>query len=356
VGLQSEEDAVKFAYPLYLWMAPCAAVAAWFFLIHRARRRDRFRAQFAGGAGRAWSEPGRIRWRRRAELVLVPASVGLLFLALARPLLYKHSEQSELQGIPYMIALDASRSMLVRDVRPNRWGAATNALDHFIADARNDRVGLITFSGVANLNAPLSFDPEAIRTLIRFTSPEHFDPDPTTAGSALGKAIDRAGRYFATNQIFPRILIMVSDGEDFDGELFTVARQWARSGMHICPIGVGTASGGKVPPSPWNGPARDALGQEVTSRMIESNLQRLAAATGGRYFRLGDHGEGLDQLRAEYLKPMAQKAARSDLQNYDNWFQLPLAAALACMVGALYIGADRFRSPAVLPAIAIKVQ
>ncbi|HTI71701.1 MAG TPA: VWA domain-containing protein, partial [Candidatus Limnocylindria bacterium] len=253
---------------------------------------------------------------------------------------------------PYLVALDASRSMLVRDVRPNRWSAATNAVDRFLAESRNDRIGLITFSGVANLNAPLSFDSTAIRTLVRFTSPEHYDPDAATAGSALGKAIERAGRYFATNAITPRILVLISDGEDFDGELFSLARQWAKNGVHVCTIGVGTTTGGRVPPSPWGGVARDAIGQEVTSRLIESNLERIAAITGGRYYKLGERGEGLQRLRTEYLKPMAQTAAKADLQNYSQWFQLPLSFALACMVGSVCLGADRFRRTKALSAIA----
>ena len=337
---------------LYLYLAPLAGVVMGLLIAAKNRRRRRLRAEFAGGAGRSWSEPGQVDWRRRAESILIPLAVCFLFLSFARPMLYKHGEHSELQGIPYIVALDASRSMLVRDVRPNRWSAATNAVDRFIAESKGDRIGLITFSGVANLNAPLSFDPTAIRTLVRFTSPEHYDPDPATAGSSIGKAIERAGRYFASNSISPRVVILVSDGEDFDDDLFSQARQWGKTGLHVCAIGVGSTGGGRVPPSPWGGAARDAVGQEVVSRLIESNLERLAAITGGKYYRLGERGDGFDRLRQEYLRPMAQTAAKADLQNYSQWFQVPLGFALVCMAGAVWVGADRIRRPLSLPPIA----
>lgn len=341
---------MKFGHPILLVAAPVAALLVWALLrFARSRREGRIRV-FAGGPGRAWADTGASPARTALDPVLAALTVLFVGLALARPLFFHRNEQSELQGLPYIVALDSSRSMLAADVRPNRWYAATNALDRFLQDAGNDRVGVISFAGVAYLNAPLSFDMTAIRTTVRYLDPELMND----AGSSLASAIERAGRYFVSNDIPQRVVILVSDGEDLDGNLIPVARRWAREKVKVCAIGVGTPTGAKVPLNryaPQAGAARNTFGQEVISRLNESNLQRLTAATGGKYYRLGENGDGLRRLREEFLKPLAETAAREDLKNYRDYFQVPLVLAIACLLARILLGADRFRRPQPLPAI-----
>ena len=185
---------MRFAQPELLWTVPAAllalAIAGWL----SRRRRKNAAAEFAGGPGRTWANDGADRIRRRWDAVLVVVAAVGLGLAAARPLVFQASTQSELRGVPYILALDLSRSMLTPDVRPNRWTAATNAIAGFLEEAGGDRVGLVTFSGVAYLNAPLSFDTRAIQTILRYTSPLSVDMDGETAGSDLGAAIEKAAK------------------------------------------------------------------------------------------------------------------------------------------------------------------
>lgn len=340
---------MKFGHPILLLAAPLLALGTWFLLRAAHARSSRRLQDFAGGP-KPWADPGHAAARRRWDALLLAAAIGLVTLALARPLAFRQDEKSELQGLPYLVAIDTSRSMLAADVRPSRWFAATNALDRFLASAGNDRAGLLSFAGVAYLNAPLSFDMNAIRTTLRYLDPELMND----AGSSLASAVERAGRYFASNNIPQRVLILVSDGEDLEGNLIPAARRWARDGLKVCTIGVGTPTGAKVPLhryAPQAGAARNTFGQEVVSRLNESNLQRIAAATGGKYYRLGDNGDGLRRLRSEFLKPLAESAAREDMKNYTDLFQLPLALAVAALVARTLVGADRFRRPQPLPSI-----
>ena len=346
---------MKFGHPLLLAAAPLAGLAVGLLLFLARRRRDRLVRQFAGGPNRAWADPGHDKARLRIDAALLILSVVAVFVTLARPLVFQKNEQAELQGLPYILAIDASRSMLAADIRPNRWIATTNAIDRFLDSAGNDRVGIISFAGVAYLNAPLSFDMTAIRTTVRYLDPELMND----AGSSLASAVDRAGRYFASNNIPQRVVILISDGEDLDGNLIPTARRWARERLKVCAIGVGTTTGAKVPLNryaPNGGAARNTFGQEVVSRLNESNLQRLTAATGGKYYRLGENGEGLRRLREEFLKPLAETAAREDLQNYKDWFQIPLAVAIAALLTRILLAADRSRRSQPLPAIGASLQ
>ena len=346
---------MKFAHPWILYATPVLTGLFWLLLHLSARRRAALVRQFTGGTNRPWADSGARPGLRRLDNCLLLFTCASLLLALARPLVYRQDEKSELQGVPYLIALDTSRSMLTPDVRPNRWTVATNGLDRFLAEAGNDRVGLISFAGVAYLNAPLSFDMNAIRTTLRYLDPELMND----GGSSLASAVERAGRYFVSNNIPQRVVILVTDGEDLEGNLIPTARRWARQGLKICAIGVGTPMGAKVPMNRFNpggGSARNTFGQEVVSKLDESNLQRLAAASGGRYYRLGDRGEGFRKLRGEFLRPLAEAAAREDLQNYREWYQVPLVAAFAALVAHVLLAAHRARRAIRFPAIGAHLQ
>jgi Ca-activated chloride channel family protein len=348
---------MKFAHTWLLLAAPFLALLLWLLLRWADRRRGRLLAKFAGDGSRTWAGPGFSKPARRLDRWLTLAAFVLLLVTLARPLMFRRDDKSELQGVPYLIALDASRSMLAMDVKPNRWTVATNALDRFLVNTKADRIGLITFSQVGFLNAPLTFDTLALRTTVQYLDPDQFID---LTGSALSSAMDRAGRYFVSNQVPQRLLILISDGEDFSGNPVELARRLKRQmDLKVCTIGVGTTTGGSVPMQRWGGgAAKNSFGQTVTSRLNESTLQRIAAATGGRYFRLGDKGEGLEQLRKEVLEPMSEAAAKEDMKNYRELYQLPLALALACLLGKVLLAADRrttLQKPTALAARELKM-
>jgi len=302
--------------------------------------------QFAGPESH-WSDAGFSGKRKVLDTVLTFLVFTGLMLALARPLYFQFDERSELNGAPYLIALDASRSMLAADVRPTRYGAATNALDHFFAETKGDRIGIVTFAGVGYLNAPLTFDTTALRTILSYINPLTLS-DP---GSSISAALDRAARFFTSNNLPQRTLIVISDGEDLDGKSLNLARKLHRdNGITVHTVGVGTATGARIP-SQRGGAVTNATGFVVVTKLDENNLRRIANAAGGRYYRLGNNGEGLRELREEVLRPLAEKAARNELENYSEGFFLPLALAIAALLAKLVLGADRVVRRRPLPGI-----
>ncbi len=340
---------MRFSYPYLAAAIPLILAGFWWLQGFARRRRLVLRKTFAGGTEQPWSNPGFSPGRQWADRLLSLVALGCLLAALARPLIFLQDEQGELQGVPYLLGLDVSRSMLATDIRPSRYGATTNALDRFFQETRGDRVGIITFAGVAYLNAPLTFDMSALRTILRYIQPE----DLIDPGSAISAAIERAGIYFTSNNIQQRVLVILSDGEDLAGRPVESARRWFREhNLKICTIGVGTAAGAKVPIGrSGHGAATNTFGQQVTTRLNESNLQRIANAGGGRYYRLGDRGEGLRQLRSEFLAPLAETAARENLQNYAEYFQIPLGLAAFTFIVRILLGADRIQLRRPLPSV-----
>ncbi len=337
---------MRFATPEFLYAIP----ALWLVLgvgLRLARKRRRALLQKFAGAESRGTDTGFSPKRKIWDTALTFLAFTGLMVALARPLYFQFDERSELNGTPYLIALDASRSMLAADVRPNRYSATTNALDRFLADTKGDRIGIVTFAGVGYLNAPLTFDTTALRTILSYINPLTL----TDPGSSISAALDRAARFFTSNSIPQRTLIVISDGEDLDGKSLILARKLHRDhNMTIHTIGVGTALGARIP-SQRGGAVTNATGFAVTTKLDENNLRRISNAAGGRYYRLGNDGEGLRQLREEVLRPLAEKAARNELENYREGFFVPLALAIAALLAKLVLGADRFVRRRPLPGI-----
>lgn len=337
---------MRFAALEFLYALPVVWALLGFGMWFSRKRRRELLQRFVGannlGAGTGHS-PIRKRW----DAVLVFVVFTGLMLALARPLYFQFDERNELNGAPYLIALDASRSMLAADVRPTRYSATTNALDRFFAETKGDRIGIVTFAGVGYLNAPLTFDTTALRTILSYINPYTL----TDPGSSISSALDRAARYFTSNSLPQRTLIVISDGEDLDGKALGLARKLHHEHeITIHTIGVGTSTGARIP-SQRGGAVTNATGFAVTTKLDENNLRRIANAGGGRYYRLGSDGEGLRELRAEVLRPLAEKAARNDMENYREGFFVPLALAIAAMLARLVLGADRVVRRKPLPGI-----
>lgn len=340
---------MRFALPIFLYLLPVALLltSLGFWLSHR--RRTRFLTEFAGDPKRPWADPGFSGTRQKMHILLTVIAVAGMMASLARPMFFRMDKETELQGIPMLLALDMSRSMLATDVKPSRFAAATNAIDRFLSETKADRIGILTFAGVAYLNTPMTWDTLALRNVLRYVTPE----DIIDPGSSLTAAIERADRYFQSNNVPQRVLILVTDGEDLGGTPVVVARRVNRErGMKICAIGVGTSSGAKVPATRSGaGTTTNAFGQTITTRLNEGNLSRIANAAGGRYFRMGDQGEGFRQLRDEFLAPLSESAAKADLKNYREAYPIPLGIALAALLFRTLLGAERFKVVRPLPAI-----
>lgn len=339
---------MRFAAPIFLYLLPLALAFVVWGNFYRARRKRALLERFAGGKLADWTESGVSRNRRRVDAFLFVIVTLALLATLARPMYYARDDRNELEGAPYLVALDASRSMLAPDVAPSRYGAAASALDRFFAEARGEHVGLITFAGVAYLNSPLTFDMTALRTILGYINPQTMQ-DP---GSSISAALDRAGRFYRSNNIPDRMLVLISDGEDLDGQSVALARRLHRvENVTVHTIGVGTAAGAPIPP--WHGGVynQNMATREIITKMDESNLRRIANAGGGNYYRLGENGEGLRRLREEVLRPLAEKSARNDLRNYHELYFAPLGVAILALLLRFFLAGERFTRRKPLPSI-----
>ena len=281
--------------PWVLWLAAPAAVGTFALLRLAAHRRTGAVARFVsermlGRNGRT-DAPGR---RLLKELMVCLAAL-LLGIALAGPRWGVEVTTSTAQSEDVVFVLDTSRSMLVKDMRPSRLERAKSSIAAFVRRKGTGSVGLVAFSGQAFLQCPLTRDYDAFFRTLGETDTRAI-PVP---GTDIARALEEAEGAFAANRN-RKLVILLTDGEDLEAGGVEAAGKLARKGLVVHTVGVGTESGGQitvVSPTGMPDALRDADGNAITSRLDEATLTKVAAATGGRYVRLGQAGEGMEALR-----------------------------------------------------------
>ena len=279
--------------------------------------------------------------RRRAQRGLYLAAVALLFAALAGPLVGFRWVEISRRGNEIVFAVDTSRSMLTPDVKPNRLARAKLAIDDFTARLDGDGVGIVAFAGSAFLVCPITLDYSAFHESLGAIDTHTIPRGGTNIASAIREAQVALRRRPGSD----KILILVTDGEDLEGSALAAAEDAKRQdGLKIFAVGVGTAGGEliPVPPEQGGGFVKDETGTYVKSRLDESALKAIAAATGGFYVPLGTQGEGLETISKNVLGTLAKHDLASRQQKvYIERYQWPLAASLAALLFSLLVGTRR---------------
>src|SRR5262245_20933311 len=273
-------------------------------------------------------------WRFVRLSLLLLAGAGLV-LALARPQWGIVREKVEREGVDVVLVLDASGSMATEDVAPNRFFLARQALVSLVARLSGDRFGLVAFEGEAYPLVPLTLDADALGLFLDTLEPGVV-PSP---GSSLGAGLARGLDLFVDKERRNKVMVLVSDGEDLEGQVEEAAARAKEAGVVVHTVGVGTEAGQPVPDLDKDGRRtgfkRDEQGQAVVSRLNMESLEAIARGTGGKAFRLTPADTSLGGLAAA-IEGMEQKTlAREFSYRRKERFQVPLAVGLVALGLAL---------------------
>ncbi len=282
------------------------------------------------------------RWRWIRLALLLAGAAGVI-VALARPQWGIVREKIEREGVDVVLALDTSGSMATPDVAPNRFFLARQALLQLMMRLEGDRFALIAFEGEAYPLAPLTLDADAVGLFLETVEPGIVPAPGTSLGVGLAKGLDA----FVDEERRNKVLVLVSDGENLEGDMDEAVVRAREAGIIVHTVGVGTEAGQPVPEfdkeGRQRGYKRDAEGNPVVSRLNTGTLEAMAHGTGGRMFRLTPADTSLGAL-ASVIEGMERKAlAREWSYRRRERYQGPLAFGLACLAAGLLLPVPRLR-------------
>ncbi|UCD22959.1 MAG: VWA domain-containing protein [Gemmatimonadota bacterium] len=262
------------------------------------------------------------------KLLLLVVAVAASVTALARPQFGTRVETVRREGQDVIVALDLSNSMLAEDIAPNRLQRAKLAVAQLIERLDGDRIGLIAFAGEAFVQSPLTSDYSAAMLFLNAMEPGIVPIQGTNLGAALEVALDAFDE--ASQQ--HRVLIVITDGEDHEGEIESVVERAGDMGIQIHAVGIGSQEGVPIPEfddlGRRSGFKRDADGSVVTTRLDEETLQRIARLTGGSYFRATGSGRALNALADEIVTQEGREFEAQQVTQFEEQYQVFLGLAI----------------------------
>lgn len=266
----------------------------------------------------------------KVVLVLFAFIVGIF--ALADPQIGTKLENVERKGVDIFIALDVSKSMLAEDVAPNRLEKAKHEIAAFIDRLRGDRIGLICFSGISFVQCPLTLDYSAAKLFLSDID-THLIPQP---GTAISSAIEMARQSFVTKELKHKVLIIITDGEDHEGDPVEAAKKAAEEGVVIYTIGIGTPGGAPIPEFDTYGNRvgykKDREGKIVTTKLDVLTLEKIAFETGGKYYISSTGESELDKIYEEIYAMEKKELASRQFTQFEDRFQIFLGIVILLLV------------------------
>jgi Ca-activated chloride channel family protein len=331
-----------FAEPLWLAGLALPALAALAFAWIARRDREALDRLVARPLwGRVVRRSGERREWTRAALVLVGAA-GVV-VALARPQWGIVREKVEREGVDVVLVLDTSGSMATADVAPSRFFLAKQALLQLVGRLEGDRFALVAFEGEAYPLVPLTLDADAVGLFLDTVEPGIVPAPGTSVGVGLAKGLSA----FVDEDRRNKVMVLVSDGEDLEGDIDGAVRAAKEKGVVVYTVGVGTEAGQPVPETDADGKVvgykRDESGNPVVSRLQMQTLETIAQRTGGQAFRITPSDTTLSRLAAA-IEGLEQKTLAQEWSyRRKERFQVPLATGLAALTAGLLLPLPRLR-------------
>lgn len=335
---------MSWLHPTYAWallVVPVAAYSCW----RAARAARAAQAQFGDRALVQQLMEGVRPGRRTLKAGLAVAALALLVVALMGPRLGMQTRTVEQRGVDLVVALDVSASMRAEDVAPNRLRRAKRELRALVDRLGGDRVGLVLFAGEGFVQCPLTSDYGAFRLFLDAAEPDRLPVPGTNLSAAFAaglEAFDTArppsDSTRPPDEQRSRALLLLSDGENHEGNLEAMKRRASEQNVTLFTAGVGTEQGGQIPEYENGqrvGVKRTADGRPVRTRLDEPALTSLAE--NGAYFRIGGTSSALSDVATALRQLEATPMEEERFAAYTEYFQWPLALALLLLAGATCI-------------------
>jgi Ca-activated chloride channel family protein len=219
----------------------------------------------------------------------------LLIVSLLGPSFGETTREMKSVGKDIFIAVDLSTSMNAFDVQPTRLEKVKFELNNIVEAFSSDRIGLIIFSNEAFVQCPLTFDQNALNVFIETLNTNLVPNAGTDFGPPLKMALDKlTNEESLASQQKSKIIILISDGEDFGEETESIAKDVEESGIKLFTLGVGSDQGSKI--RTGRGFKKDRAGNEVVSKLETTSLKKLASDTGGKYFEINTSNNDVSRL------------------------------------------------------------
>ena len=257
--------------------------------------------------------------------ILRVLTLSMVIVVLARPQSTNRWQNTDVEGIDIMLAMDVSTSMLAMDLSPNRLEAAKQVAAEFVNGRPNDNIGLTIFAGESFTQCPLTVDHTVMLNMLNAVKCDIAAQGIIEDGTAIGMGVANAVSRLKESKAKSKVIILLTDGSNNRGEISPeaaaeIAKQF---GIRVYTIGVGT-----------NGEAPYPYGGQVINVPVEideTTLNKIATITDGNYYRATSNS-ALKEVYEKIDKLERTKLSVKEFSSREEEYALFAAIALASLL------------------------
>lgn len=229
------------------------------------------------------------------KLFIRSAFLILIIISLLGPSFGTAKKEVQSVGKDIIVCVDLSKSMDAFDITPTRLEKVKYELKKIVQAFNSDRIGIVIFSSEAFMQCPLTYDQNALNLFIETMNTSLVPSGGTDFGPPLKMAMDKLEKdNTQISRTKSKIILLISDGEDFGDETEAIARQIENKGYRLFTLGVGTLQGGQIRAN--SGFKTDTRGNVIVTKLNPEALQTLARNTGGQYFEINESRNDIARL------------------------------------------------------------
>jgi Ca-activated chloride channel family protein len=191
------------------------------------------------------------------------------------------------------------------------------------------------FAGEHFVQCPLTLDYTAAKMLLDVVNTDWIQ----LQGTALADAIDHSVKSFKSQDKKDRVLMVISDGEDHEGDPEKAAREAAKEGVRIYTVGIGSESGVPIPLKRQNENVvykKDAEGNLVMTKLKPLILEKIALEGKGKYFHAGTNLD-LSQIYGEIDKLEKKDLGMNKMAVLEERYQIFLGIAILLLIAGFLV-------------------
>jgi len=326
---------IRFLQPEWFWLLALLPLA----LLWRGRRGAVAAVQYSN-VSLARQVARQTRSRAGDWVWMLPILAGaLMVVGLARPQLSHGRADVQASGIDIMLALDVSGSMQALDFKVNgqpvnRIEVVKSVVSKFIDARPNDRIGIVAFAGLPYLVSPLTLDHDWLQQNLGRVQVAGVE-DGTAIGSAIADCVNRLRDTPAKS----KIIVLLTDGMNNSGKISPAAAAEAAKamGVKVYTIAAGVRGDAPVPVKDDQGNTQIVMAKVDVD---EATLQKIAAETGGQFYRATD----TDSLKDIYANINGLEKSKETVHHYEHYQDLFAWALIpALLVLGLATGLEQTR-------------
>jgi len=332
----------RFLHSEYLHALYAIPVLIFLFWVYM-RNQKRLLNKFAGQKLHSIVYADRSPYKPYIKFVTMMAAFALLILALAKPQMGTRVEEVKQKGIDVYILLDVSSSMEAEDIKPNRLEKAKNEISNLIRKLKGDRIGLVVFAGEAYVQIPLTTDYSAANLFLAATDTRSVPQ----AGTAIASAINLAAKSFDFNATTKKVIVVITDGEDHEGDVSSAVKDAVGKGIQLYAIGLGSPEGVPIPlyneKHAQAGFKMDKDGKPVLTKLDETVLKEIALDGNGKFYRGSNYNDELDMIYKDLSSIEKNEYGSQRVTNYEDKFYYFLFPAVFLLIIEFFIPEKKSR-------------